>query len=128
MNPRLALVTHRSFRVYHFFSTKNRMLFWLIPSTLVLCGFLPPLACSLVCSDGVHGIPKIDDCLQTLPEIPFARQPIDSHQSRLPHVFAEPQFLRPPFRLFTNAFRSQSMIQLPKMWKHSKLSSENELR
>ena len=127
ISPRLALVTHRSFRVHHFFSTKNRMLFWLIPSTLVLCGFLPPLARSLVCSDGVYGNPKIDDCQLALLEIPYARQPIDSHQSSLPHVFAEPQFLRPPFRQFTNTFRSQSIIQLPKIWKHSKLSSKNEL-
>ena len=127
MSPHLALVTYRSFRVHHFFSTKNRMLFWPIPSTLFLCGFLPPLARSLICSDGVYGNPKMNDCEQALLEIPFARQPIDSHQSSLPHVFVEPQFLRPPFRQFTNTFRSQSMIQLPKIWKHSKLSSENEL-
>ena len=101
------------------------MLSWLNPSTLVLCGFLPPLACSLVCSDRVYGNPKVDDCKQALLKIPFARQPIDSQQSRLPHAFAEPQFLKPPFRLFPNAFRPQSIIQLPKIWKHSKSRSEN---
>ena len=101
--------------------------FSLNPSILFICslGFLPVR--SLVCNSEVFGNPKVEDCSQALLEIPFARRPPGSFQSRYPHFFAEPQFQEPPFHLVTNNYRPQAIIQIPKIWKRSKSHPQNPI-
>lgn len=96
------------------------MFFCLGPSIVLLCSLHFSLVRSLICSDEIYGKPKVADCEQALLDIPFAKQPDSNFQSRFPHVFAEPQFQVPPFYLLINNYRPQAIIQLPKIWKHSK--------
>ena len=89
------------------------------PSLLILWTLYFPLVRSSSCNGLLYGYPNIDDCEQALLEIPFARE-VSSSRSQTPQLFAEPQFQSPPFHSITNNLRPQSIVQLPKIWKHSK--------
>ena len=89
------------------------------PSLLISLTLYFPVVRSLFCNGLLYGNPKIDDCEQALLEIPFARQAGSSSRSQLPQLFAEPQFQAPPFRLISNNLRPLTIVQLPKIWKHS---------
>lgn len=106
------------------FSTNDVMVSCLGLSILLSCSLHFSLVRSLICSDELYGNPNVDDCEQALLEIPFAKQTHSSYSSRCPHIFAEPQFQQPPFRLVTNDHRPQAIIQLPKIWKHSESYSQ----
>lgn len=88
----------------------------------VLCIFslLHSLVNSQVCSEEIYGRVNRYDCLIAFNEIPFAQQPVSSIQPRAPRLFAEPQFQIPKFSAVNNILRPQAIVQLPKMWKHSK--------
>ena len=101
-------------------STNNMILPCPSPSILFIYSLCFPLVRSLVCSEEIYGNPKIEDCERVLLEIPFARQSFSSRQSQYQHVFAEPQFLEPPFAQVINMYRPRAIIQLPKVWKSSK--------
>ena len=94
------------------------------PSLLILWTLYFPLVSSSFCNGLLYGTPKIDDCEQALLEIPFARE-ASSSRSQTPQLFAEPQFQSPPFHGITNNLRPQSIVQLPKIWKHSKSYARN---
>lgn len=98
------------------------------PSILFIYSLLFPLVRSLVCSEEIYGNPKVEDCEQVLLEIPFARESVPSYQSQSRRIFAEPQFQWPPFGQVINTYRPQAMIQLPKVWKHSKCAPELHIR
>ena len=91
---------------------------------MLLCSLCFPLVRSLVCNDEIYGNPKVDDCERALLELSYARQSDGSYRFRVSHIFAEPQFLEPPFNLITNSYRPRAIIQLPKIWKHSKSRSQ----
>ena len=96
------------------------ILSFIAPSLLISWSLYFPLVRSLVCDGLVYGTPKIGDCEQALLQIPFARQADSSPQNRSPQLFVEPQFQSPPFNAIINNFRPQPIVQLPKIWKHSK--------
>ena len=118
----------------HFFSkipttdsTTNMIPPSLLSSTLLISWILCiPLVRSSFCNGLLYGSPNIDDCEQALLEIPFAREG-SSSRSQTPQLFAEPQFQVPPFHSITNNLRPQSIVQLPKIWKHSKSRAECHL-
>ena len=96
----------------------------MIPSFLgptLLISWIPyfPVVHSSFCNGLLYGYPNVDDCEQALLEIPFAREG-SSSRSQTPQLFAEPQFQSPPFHSITNNLRPQAIVQLPKIWKHSK--------
>lgn len=86
----------------------------------VLWAFYCPLVLSASCSAVIYGIPNIQDCHHALNWIPSARQPPSDPQSRQPRIFAEPQYLETPFGVLDDAYRPHAIVQLPKIWKHSK--------
>lgn len=106
-------------RVQSVSSTNDQMLHRVYLSILFLLSLCLPLVRSFICNGVVYGSPKVDDCKQALLELPFAREP-RSYQARYPHIFVEPQFQKPQFLLVTNDFRPHAIVQLPKIWKHSK--------
>ena len=106
-------------RVQFVFFTNDNMLYCVYPSILFLLSLCLPLVRSFICSEDVYGSPNVDDCKQALLEVPFARKP-GGDQARYSHVFAEPQFQEPPFSSVTNNLRPQAIVQLPRIWKHSK--------
>ncbi len=100
-------------------SSTNDNMYRVYPSILFLLSLCLPLVRSFICNGVVYGSPKVDDCKQALLELPFAREP-HSYQARYPHVFVEPQFQNPQFLLVTNDLRPHAIVQLRKIWKHSK--------
>ncbi len=81
------------------------------------------LYCTLVnsayyCDSSIYGTVVKEDCLIALYKIPFISEPTNPKFQRL-QVFAEPQFMDPPFSGIDNRYRPDPIIQLPKIWKHS---------
>lgn len=72
-----------------------------------------------LCDGGIYGFPDVQDCLQALAWIPFARLHPPSPRSHQLQVFSEPQYLQPPFTNLSNVFSPNAIVQLPKIWKHS---------
>ena len=74
----------------------------------------PPL-----CDKDLFGAPKLEDCYQAMFWIPYINQPAkDSPDAKAFRVFAEPQFLNPPFSAVKNPYAPKAIVQLPKIWKH----------
>lgn len=90
---------------------------WASISTLLIS--LCPLTSATFCHAGIYGTPNVQDCLQALNWIPYARLAPSYPLSQQPHVFSEPQFLQPPFSSLDNPYRPSAIIQLPKIYKHS---------
>ncbi len=80
------------------------------------------LASSAVCNSEVYGSPNQQDCAQALRNIPFATSGPSSPSSLQSHIFAEPQYMDPPFGGIDNMFPSHAIVQLPKIWKRSTFS------
>ena len=81
--------------------------------------FYCPFVISLICNAEIYGTPNSQDCINAINEIPFALEPYSNPYSQIPRLFAEPQYLEPPFDAVRNVFRPNAIIQLPKIWKHS---------
>ena len=74
----------------------------------------PPL-----CDKDLFGRPKLEDCYQAMFWIPFINPPgNDSPDARAIRIFAEPQYLDPPFKAVKNPLSPKAIVQLPKIWKH----------
>ncbi len=81
-----------------------------------------PLLTAKQCEGTIYGFPNVQDCLQALAWIPFARFPPSSPyytRSQQLQVFSEPQYLQPPFTSLSNIYFPNAIVQLPKIWKHS---------
>ena len=66
------------------------------------------------------GRPKLQDCRILFSQLPFATTHGDG-QLDATRLFIKPQFLTPPFSPVENPFPVNSMVQLPKIWRYSKL-------
>ena len=51
--------------------------------------------------------------------MPYAMTPSNDDDSRRYQLWAEPQYLLPPFAAVSNAFRPLPINQLPKIWRYS---------
>lgn len=76
----------------------------------------PPLP---LCDKTLFGVPKLEDCYQAMFWIPYINPPgKDSRDAQAFRVFAEPQYLVPPFKAVKNPESPKAIVQLPKIWKH----------
>lgn len=89
-------------------------------SSVALWPLYYPLALSTQCSATVYGAPSVGDCIQALNWIPFAQQSPSDPLSEQIRIFAEPQYLQTPFGALNNGYRPHAVVQLPKVWEHSK--------
>lgn len=72
-----------------------------------------------LCDKDLFGTPKMEDCYQAMFWIPYINRPAkDTPDARAPRIFAEPQFLVPPFKAVKNPYAPKAIVQLPKIWKH----------
>ena len=76
---------------------------------------------SLICSSSAYGLPLADDGLRVVQELPYIKNDVDS-QRTAQRTFAEPIFLKPKFASLKNKW-SDRMIQLPLIWRYSRLLS-----
>ncbi len=69
----------------------------------------------IICDDKLYGNINLGECSVTHGLLPGGRSPpapwIDA-----PRIFAEPQFLQPPFTGLANPYGTK-MVQLPKIWR-----------
>ena len=76
----------------------------------------------LLCDKDRFGTPSAEDCYQAMFWVPYINQPArDSADAKAPRLFAEPQYLNPPFHAVKNAYAPKAIVQLPKIWKYSML-------
>lgn len=76
----------------------------------------------LLCDKDSYGTPSAEDCYQAMFWVPYINQPArDSADAKAPRLFAEPQYLNPPFSAVKNAYAPKAIVQLPKIWKHGML-------
>ena len=74
----------------------------------------PPL-----CDKGLFVTPKIQDCYQAMFWIPYINRPAkDTPDASALRIFAEPQYLNPPFKAVKNPYAPKAIVQLPKIWKY----------
>lgn len=85
-----------------------------------LWAFYYPLVLSASCQASIYGVPYVQDCYEALYLIPSARQVPSDPISQQPRVFAESQYLQTSFSGVNNAISPHAIIQLPKIWKHSR--------
>ena len=79
----------------------------------------PLQAKSPLCDKDLFGTPKIDDCYQAMIWIPYMNPPARlSKDAMASRIFAEPQYLIPPFTDVKNAYAPKAIVQLPKIWKY----------
>ena len=80
------------------------------------------VSCQLVnstrCNAGIYGIPDYYDCQQTFAWVSYMGL-IEPGEAAQPRLFAEPQYMGPPFSGVYNVYRPNAIVQLPKIWKHS---------
>lgn len=84
------------------------------------------IAATTQCNGALYGVRRVQDCLQALDWIPYARfSPPSQHyfRSQQLQLFSEPQYSMPPFAGVRNTYAPNSIVQLPKIWKHSKYKS-----
>lgn len=86
----------------------------------VLYALHSPLVLSAWCSASIYGTPIIADCKHALSWIPSIGKVPSDPQSQQPRIFAEPQHLPIPYGGVSNEYRPHAIVQLPKIWKHSK--------
>ena len=70
------------------------------------------------CAPELMGYPQGRDCMALIHKVPFEEEAPWQilYSSR---AFVEPQFLSDPFSPVRNPHPEDSMIQLPKIWRHS---------
>lgn len=93
----------------------------------LLCSFLiysavtnptPLQANPPLCDKDLFGSPNIKDCYEAMFWIPYINAPVkDTPDAKALRIFAEPQFLDPPFKAVKNPFAPKAIVQLPKVWK-----------
>ena len=82
----------------------------------------PFQANQLLCDKDIFGTPSAEDCYQAMFWIPYMNPPArDSADAKAPRLFAEPQYLNPPFSAVKNAYAPKAIVQLPKIWKYGML-------
>ena len=86
------------------------VLIWLLYGILASC---------TSCNSAIYGSPRYGDCRKAISKIPFAQEKPPNVRGQVPRNFVEPQYLQPPFRGVSNAYRRDAIVQLPKIWKHS---------
>lgn len=100
-----------------------------IGSVLALLSFVgDAIAATTQCNGALYGVPKVQDCLQALDWMPYARfSPPSQHyfRSQQLQLFSEPQYSVPPFSSMRNTYAPNAIVQLPKIWKHSKCIDPN---
>ena len=77
------------------------------------------LVASTVCNSDVYGTPSKWDCYVALDQIPYASPPQPNPMSQSPRIFAEPQYMSPPFGQVDNVYRPSAIVQLPKIYTFS---------
>ena len=99
------------------FAPWTLLYFFLVNSAVASPNPLP--ANPLLCDKNLFGAPKLEDCYQAMFWIPYINQPAkDSPDAKASRMFAEPQFLNPPFNVVKNHYAPKAIVQLPKIWKH----------
>ena len=94
--------------------------FFLIQSAIATPN--PLQANQLLCDKDSFGTPSAEDCYQAMFWVPYINQPArDSADAKAPRLFAEPQYLNPPFSAVKNAYAPKAIVQLPKIWKYGML-------
>lgn len=76
----------------------------------------------IYCKSELYGTPVIDDCKEAMKWIPYVSLPRgrwDRNEATTFRLFAEPQYLKPPWKALANPFAPLAIEQLPKIWKHS---------
>lgn len=86
-------------------------------SILRFCSSVQPF-----CSASIYGIPNYQDCLSALHLMPFALRPSTDAMSTHLELWAEPQYLLPPFNGVINRYRPLPINQMPKIWRYSTLN------
>ena len=89
-------------------------------ATAVLWACCSPLILAISCDSSIYGDPIIQDCYEALYWIPSARLGPSDPISQQPRIFAEPQYLQTPFDGLNNVYSPHAIVQLPKIWKHSR--------
>ena len=106
------------------YKSTPRMLTWVLLSFLIYSAVAMPnelQASSPICNRDLFGTPDAQDCYQAMFWVPYINQPArDSGDAKATRVFAEPQYLTPPFGAVKNAYAPKAIVQLPKIWKYSK--------
>lgn len=72
-----------------------------------------------VCTSGMLGMPKHQDCLTMYHKLPYANSEPGGDLTA-PRIFVEPQSLFNPFGNVINPYPGNSMVPLPKIWRWSK--------
>jgi hypothetical protein len=75
------------------------------------------------CSAAIFGTPDLGDCEMAASKLPYATDSRGSRKAFLRTLFAEPQYLRPPFKSIDNRYRPLPINQLPKIWRSSNRDS-----
>jgi len=81
------------------------------------------LVTAIQCSGTIYGCPEAQDCMNAIASIPFASSFPHSPNYIRPQqlqVFSEPQYLQPPFASLSNTYYPNAIVQLPKIWRHSR--------
>ena len=95
-----------------------------IKSAIICLSFLhSALVASAVCNSDVYGTPSKWDCYVALDQIPYAFPPRPNPLSQQPRIFAEPQYMNPPFSQVDNIYRPSAIVQLPKIYTFSTSSN-----
>ena len=81
------------------------------------------LVASTICNSEVYGTPSKWDCYVALDQIPYAFPPRPDPLSQQPRIFAEPQYMTPPFGQVDNVYRPSAIVQLPKIYTFSTSSN-----
>ena len=97
-----------------------------LPNISWATGLLFFLHCTLVnssyCDSSVYGTIVERDCKFALHTLSFMSDPWNPKFQK-PQIFAEPQFMDPPFRGLKNRDPPNPIVQLPKVWKYSMTST-----
>lgn len=88
---------------------------------ICICLFRLSLVNSQLCNSAIYGTPNIQHCYEALRWVPYIRMMPSFPPAQQLRVFSEPQYLEPPFANLNNPYRPEGIIQLPKIYRHSKL-------
>ena len=74
-----------------------------------------------LCSAAVFGVPPWIDCVAAFSKIPYAGSYKINVNAHLKRLYGEPQYLNQQFGAVINRYAPRAIIQIPKIWQHSKL-------
>jgi len=75
------------------------------------------------CNIGIYGVPDYGDCMQAFSQIPYAQERPSQYDSNSFQLYAEPQYMVPPFCSVYNRYRPRPINQLPKIWRYGMSST-----